>query len=118
MADKDRAVTCDGVGDHLLHDRSRSAAVATVQQIAPPVQKPVACERRAERPEALHLLEHRIRGTSREAQERVHLDIASLEDDVVDRVALDAVLRRPGRDDATLEALALAGIIGERPVGI
>src|SRR5206468_1454083 len=90
-ADEHDAAARNGVVDDLLHDRRLPAAVRTVEEVAPPVEKAVRGEVGGERPEPLDLAQHDVGNGSRQANERVHTNVAALEDDFPHVIAHERV---------------------------
>jgi len=90
-AQDDDAVTSDDVADRLADDRALARAVCAIEEVAATVKEAVRREGRCERPEALDLAQEIVRGAPREPDERVGLEVATLEDDVALVVALQRV---------------------------
>src|SRR5882724_5793492 len=90
-AQDDDAVTPDDVADRLADERALARAVCAVEEIAAPVKEAALREGRCERPEALDLAQQLVRRAPGEPDERVGLEVATLEDDVALVVALERV---------------------------
>jgi len=84
-------VAPDDVADRLADDRALAGAVCAVEEIAATVKEAVRREGRCERPEALDLAQELVRRAPREPDERVGLEVATLDDDVALVVALQRV---------------------------
>ena len=93
-AHEHHAVALDDVVNHLAHDRALPAAVGAVEEVSAPMEEAVLGEGGRQRPEGLDLAQELIRDAAREADERVDLEVAALEDDVALVIALERVETR------------------------